>query len=104
MAFHCRLCRPSSTDRKQTLKKKDKNYVYPFILPVAYPGFSNGGGGGGGGVQHFLEVSDGSSYLKYSNRKVKANSLDPNQTPQNAASDPGLYCLPHPAIQTLVHR
>ena len=26
--------------------------------------------------------------------KVFANSGDPDQTPQNAASDQGLYCLP----------
>ena len=32
-------------------------------------------------------------YSKYSNRWVWANSVDPDQTPQNAASDQGLHCL-----------
>ena len=32
-------------------------------------------------------------YSKYSDRQVRANSVDPDQTPQNAASDQGLHCL-----------
>ena len=32
-------------------------------------------------------------YAKYSDRAVWANSVDPDQTPQNAASDQGLHCL-----------
>ena len=31
--------------------------------------------------------------LKYSDRQAWANSVDPDQTPQNAASDQGLHCL-----------
>ena len=31
---------------------------------------------------------------KYLNGQVCANSVDPDQTPQNAASDQGLHCLP----------
>ena len=30
----------------------------------------------------------------YSDRQAWANSLDPDETPQNAASHLGLYCLP----------
>ena len=33
-------------------------------------------------------------YPKYWNRQSWANSVDPDQTPQNAASDQGLHCLP----------
>ena len=32
---------------------------------------------------------------KYWDRQAWANSVDPDQTPQNAASDQGLHCLPH---------
>ena len=32
-------------------------------------------------------------YLKCSDRQTCANSEDPDQTPQNAASDQGLHCL-----------
>ena len=31
---------------------------------------------------------------KYWDRKAWANSVDPDQMPQNVASDQGLYCLP----------
>ena len=34
-------------------------------------------------------------YPKYSDRQACANSVDPDQTPQNAASDQGLRCLQH---------
>ena len=33
-------------------------------------------------------------YFTYSDRQAWANSVDPDQTPQNAASDQGLHCLP----------
>ena len=33
-------------------------------------------------------------YSKYSDRQSGANSVDPDQTPHNAASDLGLHCLP----------
>ena len=33
-------------------------------------------------------------YFTYSERHVCVNSVDPDQTPQNAASDQGLHCLP----------
>ena len=32
---------------------------------------------------------------KYWDRKAFVNSVDPDQTPQNAASDQGLHCLPY---------
>ena len=31
---------------------------------------------------------------KFSDKQAYANSVDPDQTPQNAASDQGLHCLP----------
>ena len=31
----------------------------------------------------------------YWDRHARANSVDPDQMPQNAASDQGLHCLPH---------
>ena len=30
----------------------------------------------------------------YSDKQARANSVDPDQTPQNAASNQGLHCLP----------
>ena len=33
-------------------------------------------------------------YPNYSYRQAGANSVDPDQTPQNAASDQDLHCLP----------
>ena len=33
-------------------------------------------------------------YHMYSDRQAWANSLDPDETPQNAASHLGLHCLP----------
>ena len=33
-------------------------------------------------------------YSTYSDRQTWTNSVDPDQTPQNAASDQGLHCLP----------
>ena len=33
-------------------------------------------------------------YSKYWNRQALANSVGPDQTPQNAVSDQGLYGLP----------
>ena len=50
--------------------------------------------GGGGGRGSFYHTSITRTYSKYSGRQVCANCLDPNQTPQNAASDQGLHCLP----------
>ena len=34
------------------------------------------------------------TYSTYPERQARANSADPDQTPQNAASDLGLHCLP----------
>ena len=33
-------------------------------------------------------------YHMYSDRQAWANSIDPDETPQNAASHLGLHCLP----------
>ena len=33
-------------------------------------------------------------YRKYSDREAWAKSVDPDETPQNAASNQGLQCLP----------
>ena len=33
-------------------------------------------------------------YRMYADRQAWANSIDPDETPQNAASHLGLYCLP----------
>ena len=33
-------------------------------------------------------------YPNYSDRQAYANSVDPDQTPQNAATEQGLHCLP----------
>ena len=33
-------------------------------------------------------------YPKYFDRQAEANSVDPDQMPQNVASDLGLHCLP----------
>ena len=33
-------------------------------------------------------------YHMYSDRQARANSIDPDETPQNAASHLGLHCLP----------
>ena len=33
-------------------------------------------------------------YHMYSDKQTWANSIDPNETPQNAASQQGLHCLP----------
>ena len=33
-------------------------------------------------------------YPKYWDRQARENSVDPDQTPHNAASDLGLHCLP----------
>ena len=40
------------------------------------------------------------NYSKFWDRQAWPNSVDPDQTPQNAASDQGLHCLP--LIQHLV--
>ena len=37
-------------------------------------------------------------YFMYLNRQAWANSVDPDQTLQNAASDQGLHC--HPVLHT----
>ena len=37
-------------------------------------------------------------YPKYSGRQVRANSVDPDQTPLNAASDEGLHCFPSSSL------
>ena len=36
------------------------------------------------------------TFITYLDRQVWANSVGPDQTPQNAASDQGLHCLPLP--------
>ena len=41
-------------------------------------------------------------YSTYSVRQACANSVDPVQTPQNAASDLGLLCLPLSSIHSQV--
>ena len=48
-----------------------------------------------------FRINDGETKLRsisiypiYSDRQVCANSVDPEQTPQNAASDQGLHFLP----------
>ena len=40
-------------------------------------------------------------YPKYWDRRACADSVDPDQMPQNAASDQGLHCLP--LIQQFLH-
>ena len=47
-------------------------------------------GGWGGGV----DSTTLSYFSTYSDIQARANMLDPDQTPQNAASDQGLHCLP----------
>ena len=37
--------------------------------------------------------SNNPAYSTYSERQACVNSVDPDQTPQNAASDQGLHCL-----------
>ena len=51
-----------------------------------------GGGGGGKGVLGVDLIK--LRYFTYSERQAWANSVDPDQAPQNAASDQGLHCLP----------
>ena len=41
-----------------------------------------------GSYRHYRNI------LKYWDRQAWANSVDPDQTPQNAASDQGLHFLP----------
>ena len=58
-------------------------------------------------VQNFWGGSNSSSYTfhKYLNRKIRANSIDPDQKLQNEASDQVLYCLPliqGPAVQSII--
>ena len=47
-------------------------------------------------IYQFIKMSIFEEYgaVKLSNQHAWANSLDPDQTPQNAASDQGLHCLP----------
>ena len=47
----------------------------------------------GGLVIDFFYLKQYRMYPKYSDRQTKANSVDPDQTPQNAASDQGLHYL-----------
>ena len=45
---------------------------------------------------HFLSLTDDDTLTRLSLASHKgslANSVDPDQTPQNAASDQGLHCL-----------
>ena len=44
---------------------------------------------GGGSIKSYYR-----SYSTYSDRQAWVNSVDPDQTPQNAASDQGLHFLP----------
>ena len=52
------------------------------------------------GGQMILELSEPCEpdcyriYHMYSDRQAWANSIDPDETPQNAASHLGLHCLP----------
>ena len=41
-----------------------------------------------------VEKSAYHNNLKYWDRQACANSVDPDQMPQNAASEQGLHCLP----------
>ena len=46
---------------------------------------------------HILDTSSGQTdygiYPKYWDRQARANSVDPDQMPQNTVSDQGLSCL-----------
>ena len=50
-----------------------------------------GGGAGGEGVDLIIYYR---AFSTFSARQAGANSVDPDQTPQNATSDQDLYCLP----------
>ena len=45
-------------------------------------------------IQVITNKSTYSIYHMYSDRQAWANSIDPDETPQNAASHLGLHCLP----------
>ena len=47
----------------------------------------------GGGGSKMISSSNYSIYSTYSERHAWANRVDPDQTPQNAASDQVLHCL-----------
>ena len=53
-------------------------------------------------VRHIPDKSEYRSYTMGSDSPTCANSVDPDQMPQNVASDQGLYCLPliHPCLDT----
>ena len=63
-------------------KKKKKSYNRAGFRMISE-------GGGGGGSIWFSYCS----YCTYSKRQAWAISVDPDQTPQNAAFDQGLHCL-----------
>ena len=41
-----------------------------------------------------VKVSECRFYRMHLGRQARANSVDPGETPQNAASHQGLHCLP----------
>ena len=43
---------------------------------------------------YYLVLNSVAKNIPYWDRQACANSVDPDQTPQNAASDLGLHCLP----------
>ena len=50
-------------------------------------------GAGGGFLRSGRGRDTSTNFRTYPNRKTGANSVDPDQTPQNAASVQGLNCL-----------
>ena len=43
--------------------------------------------------KHLIDYNEYRIYRMYSDRQAWANSVDPDETPQNAASRQGLHCL-----------
>ena len=60
------------------------NFASTNIKSMVDPGLFNRG----------FKISEGVGIDPVTLRKVWANNIDPDQTPQNAASDQGRYCLP----------
>ena len=63
---------------------------YSLEAPQLMTGVDPGGFSGGGG----WICSNFCTYSTYLDRQAWANSVDPDQMPQNASSDQGLHCLP----------
>ena len=68
-----------------------KLYTVHVYITLAYKGT----------LHNFLPISillsfnmSYSIYRKYSDKKARANSVDSDEMPQNAASHQGLHCLP----------